>query len=204
MESWFVEATSAAADRYFWCEAGKPVAAILIPTRNGRSFRPKFSVHHSLCFSAEIGLLPPSEKIRAHYDLLGAILPEIAALDDGLCLSFHPGILDMRPLQWHNFDAPQKGHFRINVRYTAIRSLLNFDTEADLLCDIRKDRRTDFRKSAPLTVSDQPDIDAFLSLYAMTFQRQNIEVGDDTLAMVRNILKSIPEKRGLVLTAIDR
>lgn len=203
MESWFVEATSGTANRYFWCEAGKPAAAILIPTRNGASFRPKFSVHHSLCFSGEIGLLPPAERIRKHYELLAAMMPEVAGLDDGLCLSFHPGIVDMRPLQWHNFDDPQKGRFRIDVRYTAIRSLLNFETGADLIRDIRKDRRADFRKAAQVSVSSEPDIEAFLGLYEMTFQRQSIEVEAGTLSIVRNILQSIPGAGGMILTAMD-
>lgn len=203
MQSWFIQATSDSADRYFWQENGKALAAVLIPLENGAPSQPKFSVHHSICFSGELNKLSNAKKSRKCYEILDSIVDQITKKYKQVYLFLHPNIIDVRPLLWHNYHNPENGAFKVDVRYTAVRSLLDINSIDDLLLDIRKDRRADYKRSLKenIKISSQPDLVEFLQLYRKTFDRQNIEIDNDTLSIVENVLKGISEQRGFVLIA---
>ena len=202
-QTWFIESVSKNSIKYFWYEDGEIAASILLQMKDGIPFQPPFSIHQSICFSSSIDKLPNEERTRIHYKLLDSIIIDITKKYKRLSLSLHPDIIDIRPLQWHNYHNSELGKFRINLRYTAIRSLLNFKNIDVLLEEIRKDRKADYKKflKSNIKIENKVDIDTFLDLYKMTFERQNHDVDDQSLDCIRLILEKITPKLGFMLTA---
>ncbi|MGZ4991978.1 MAG: GNAT family N-acetyltransferase [Methylobacter sp.] len=203
MQSWFTDATTKSVDRYFWQENGKPLAAILVPLENGEPSQPKFTVHQSICFSSDLGDLEDAEKTRKCYEILNSIVEQITTKYNKLCFSFNTNIIDVRPFLWHNYHHPEKGTFKIDIRYTAVRSLIDVLSIDNLLQNMRKDRRADYRKSIKenVKITNEINVEEFLRLYEMTFDRQGIEIDNETLSIVRKVLEGISSERGFVLIA---
>lgn len=104
-----------------------------------------------------------------------------------LCQSwrFH----DLRSFQWHNYHAPEKGIFKLDLRYTGIVDLKSHGSFDDYLSAVRTVRRQEFGKAShALGLQEGGDIEAFIGLYRKTFERQDIQVSARELDLVRSIV----------------
>jgi hypothetical protein len=83
---------------------------------------------------------------------------------------------DLRPFQWHNYHDPEKGQFRIDLRYTGILDLSNFDSFEAYLSSVRTVGKQEFKKSSQiLRFKFSEDVLILDTLHAKTFDRQNIK-----------------------------
>lgn len=95
---------------------------------------------------------------------------------------------DMRPFQWHNYHEPQKGIFKIDLRYTGILDLKKYNDFDGYLASIRAVRRQEFKKSSQmLKLIINNDAKIIDNLHAKTFGRQNIERAHKDSLLVRSI-----------------
>lgn len=83
---------------------------------------------------------------------------------------------DLRPFQWFHFHEPNRGMFKIELKYTGILDLAEFSDFEAYLGAIRTVRRQEFRKALGdgfvIEVSD--DIDMLNRLHRKTFERQGL------------------------------
>lgn len=104
------------------------------------------------------------------------------------CLCHSWRLNDLRPFQWHNYHDPDKGLFKLDLRYTGILDLKKYDSFDAYLLSIRSCRRQEFKKSSQLLRLEFSRDEAILdSLHAMTFERQSIERSRQDSLLVRSI-----------------
>jgi len=97
---------------------------------------------------------------------------------------------DFRPFLWHNYHEPDKGQFKVDLRYTGILDLKKYDNFDAYLSSVRSCRRQEFKKASQMLKfefsSDEGILDA---LHAMTFERQSIERCKQDSVLVRSICR---------------
>jgi lipid II:glycine glycyltransferase (peptidoglycan interpeptide bridge formation enzyme) len=103
---------------------------------------------------------------------------------------------DLRAFQWFNYNQPQFGTFKIDLRYTGILELseiLDFET---YLTMVRAVRRQEYRKALGegFTVEISTDIELLNSLHQKTFERQGIVRGAEEKRLLLNITEAALEK----------
>jgi len=97
---------------------------------------------------------------------------------------------DMQPFQWYNYHEPQKGLFKINLRYTGILELEKYNGFEDYLSSVRTVRRQEFNKSEKLLNLRVVNDDILLDdLHDKTFKRQGIERSPRESFLVKSITK---------------
>jgi hypothetical protein len=97
---------------------------------------------------------------------------------------------DLRPFQWHNYHEPEKGRFKVDLRYTGVLDLQQFDSFEEYLSSVRTVRRQEYKKSSQsLKFQISEDVSLLDVLHAKTFERQNIERGDRDSILVQSICK---------------
>lgn len=207
MMSWFTDINSQSVVRYFWLKDEIPMAAILILMENGIPSRGHFTVHQSFCWSSDLAKLPNVEKTYQQYKILNSIIAALTKEYKILYLSFHPNIVDMRPLIEHNQNKTQNGTFKINVRYTATSTLTDINSIEDVLLKARNDRRSDYKKyiKAKIAISSKIEKSEFIDLYRKTFSRQGIGVDVETESILKQIVYAVSspasEEKGFILGA---
>lgn len=98
---------------------------------------------------------------------------------------------DLRPFQWHNYHDPDKGLFKLDLRYTGILDLNKYDSFDAYLSSIRSCRRQEFKKSSQLLKLEFSRDEMMLdSLHAMTFERQSIDRSRQDSVLVRSICQN--------------
>lgn len=104
------------------------------------------------------------------------------------CLSHSWRLRDLRPFQWHNYHEPDKGKFKIDLRYSGVLDLQKYKNFDDYLPSVRSVRRQEFKKSSQtLTHLLSDDVSLLDDLHAKTFERQNLERSDQDSVLVRSI-----------------
>jgi hypothetical protein len=97
---------------------------------------------------------------------------------------------DLRPFQWHNYHAPDKGRFETVLRYSGVLDFTKYNNFEDYLSSVRSVRRQEFKKSSQvLTFQFNDDVELLDDLHAKTFERQGLERGDHESVLVRSICK---------------
>jgi hypothetical protein len=97
---------------------------------------------------------------------------------------------DLRPYQWHKYHEPDKGQFSLDLRYTGILDLIKFISFDTYLSSVRACRRQEYKKaSQTLKLKFSHDDSLLDTLYAKTFERQNLERASQDSALLRSICK---------------
>lgn len=95
---------------------------------------------------------------------------------------------DLRPFQWHNYHEPDKGLFKLDLRYTGILDLKKYRDFDTYLASVRSCRKQEFKKSSQLLKREFSNDEATLdSLHAKTFARQNIQRNHQDSALLKSI-----------------
>jgi lipid II:glycine glycyltransferase (peptidoglycan interpeptide bridge formation enzyme) len=106
-----------------------------------------------------------------------------------LCHSWR--LRDLRPFQWHNYDASERMQFQIKLKYTCILDLHEFTSFEKYLSSVRSVRRQEFKKSSKLlNFQFGNEVSLFDELHEKTFKRQNIERSERTSVLVRSICEN--------------
>ena len=92
--------------------------------------------------------------------------------------SLHPSIVDIRDIQWHNYNGETR-KFNVDVRYTGVLDLAAVREQG--LCSLMSTNRIMEIKKADKSstiVSQSAEVEKFMRLYQQTFERQGLDVGD--------------------------
>lgn len=139
-------------------------------------------------------LLADNSTLATHSQLtleLKIVTDFIAQLTDhfsSYSLSQSWRLRDLRPFQWHNYHEPDKGRFKIDLRYTGVLDRASYGTFDDYVSSIRKVKRQEFNKSSrQLTLKMSDDAELLDHLHAKTFARQNIARTPQESALIKSI-----------------
>ena len=187
----FLRAQAVASNRLLLEMDGKIVATALIIEPNISDFRAPspYSLYQG------IALLPltGSEHSRVSQSLkiIEACSGALAERYRSFALCQSPAFTDLRGFQWFNYHTPQHGRYQLDLQYTGIINLAEYESHDHYLTTIRSSRRQDAKKAGRLNmkVEESADVAEFMRLYRLTFDRQDIEVDERSLLKVTRIVE---------------
>lgn len=162
------------------------------PTKNDNILRHSFTLYQGIFFplSKRISYADDNERLK-YFRCLISILDENKSAQH---LSFHPGVNDLRAIDWYYFNNNEANlKPKITIRYTGIISLDKYESFEHYLRQIRQSRFRDYKRSLESSYTYQEEsheIDDFIELYKMTFDRQGIEVNSQTVERISRIIQS--------------
>jgi GNAT superfamily N-acetyltransferase len=117
----------------------------------------------------------------------------------------HPAFTDVRPFSWFHYHAPERGQFRVEVRYSG---LIAVDPTAGLesvLRGARSVRRQEYRRAAArFQVGPVADLDLLDDLHQRTFARQGLARPEREVRLLRRIATAALRYRfGELIAAFD-
>ena len=147
--------------------------------------QPPFTPYQGVLFLHDAGALP-RQRLLDEYRVAEFVVAELAMRYREIALTLSWTFQDLRPFLWHNYHLDDGPRFAVKPRYTALLKLDGASADS-FAAQARACRRQELRKAADFTVSDLPDVERFLDLYAETFARQQIALAPEQLALVRRI-----------------
>lgn len=166
---------------------GKTVALIpVVEDDSGqRIVQPAFTPYQGILFLHDAAALP-RQRVLDEYRIGEFVVAELAQRYREIAIALSWTFRDLRPFLWHNYHQAELPRFAVKPRYTALLDLGAI--EADTFpAEARACRRQELRKAADYVVSEAPEIDRFIALYADTFARQDIALPATTIDRVRRI-----------------
>lgn len=165
---------------------------------------PSFSLYQGLTLAPIEGKIHSiiSQQIKILSGFLDKLAERFCTLN--LCLSNQ--FKDLRAFQWVNYHTPEKGVFNLLLNYTAIINLKNHINFESYLESIRSVRRQEWKKGlkSDFSIVDSTNVDEFIRLYELTFDRQSISLNGQILQTVRRITQSaIDDKKGNLTFCYD-
>jgi hypothetical protein len=142
--------------------------------------KPLFNVYNGIIFNKEI--LDIKSNTRRYSIILNyseKIISLITKKHSNFSLTINPKFEDLRAFQWYNYNETNKPKFKINLKYTGILNLKKINQD-QILLNFRKSRRKEFKKFSNL-VSPDGTVEDLISLYELTFVRQNMKIDENFL-----------------------
>lgn len=131
------------------------------------------------------------KRISREFKVCEFFINELTKKYKSFFLCQHWQFSDMRPFQWFNYHQPEKGTFKIDLRYTGILDLTNYNSFDDYLMSIRPVRRQEFNKAKQNIqfkwINDENILD---DIHNKTFERQNIKRSDGDSTLLKSITKN--------------
>lgn len=160
-------------------EDGKPISSVF-----------PFTEYQGLILK-DFSQLSNHKRISKEFKIIEFFIDELTKKYPALCLCQHYKFNDMRPFQWHNYHEPDKGMFKIDLRYTGVLDLTKFKSFDDFLMSIRPVRRQEFNKAKQNVqfkwINDENILD---NVHNKTFERQNIERSNQDSVLLKSITKN--------------
>jgi lipid II:glycine glycyltransferase (peptidoglycan interpeptide bridge formation enzyme) len=199
--STFLNSLDLEIDKIFFINDNKKIASAVILNSNEK---PTFSIYQG------IALIPLSGKTHSVFNqqlkILTSFIDCLSKKYEIIDFCLNHNFSDMRAFQWFNYHNPENGIFDIRLNYTGIIKLSeesNFETYLD---SIRPVRRQEWRKCLKnkFKIYESDEIDDFLRLYQLTFERQNILLNSEVINVVKRITEeSIRNKTGTLTYCVD-
>lgn len=174
--------------RLFEVRDGKRLAALLplIEDDSGTQVQAyAFTPYQGLLFLHEPGL-PTRQRVLDEYRIGELVAAELATRYRQVHLRLSWLAQDVRPFLWHDYHVAGAPHYSAEPRYTALLDLSAIDAESYPM-QVRACRRQEWRKAAAFEITEAVSVDDFVAVYEQTFARQDIDVAEGTLALVRDI-----------------
>uniref|UniRef100_UPI004047B096 GNAT family N-acetyltransferase n=1 Tax=Algoriphagus sp. TaxID=1872435 RepID=UPI004047B096 len=141
-----------------------------------------------------------SKNINKNFIKEFAVLKEIIELltkeFDHFTLNLSFRFIDLRPFLWHNYNFEYKKHFILDLKYTGIINLSNYENFDIYLNSIRSVRRQEYRKciTNKFNILESNNLEEFFRLYILTFERQDMHVSDAEISNIRDLCKMMFDK----------
>jgi hypothetical protein len=148
-----------------------------------------FTMYQGLIL-ADNGNLRPHSRIANEFQVLEFFIGELVHHYRGYSFAQSWRFPDMRPFQWYNYHEPQKGIFKIDLRYTGILELGKYHGFEDYLLTIRSVRRQEYHKGQKnLEIVTSAEVQILDDLHEKTFERQGLKRSPQEASLVRSIAR---------------
>lgn len=160
-----------------------------------------FTPHQGILFASNVAELASQKRITIEFRITTFLIETLLDKYPNFSMSLSPYFRDLRPFLWHNYGKIDMPKFNVIHRYTGHLSLQNLDLQ-QYLKSIRTLRRREY-KNTEAKIQQSSDLNQFLKLYELTFQRQDLSLNSHTMELVKRIsLNAIEEGYGLLSSAI--
>jgi hypothetical protein len=159
-----------------YADSGKPIASPF-----------PFTQYQGILL-ADNSSLATHSKITSELKIVTDFISRLTERFRGYCLCQSWRLRDIRAFQWYNYHEPDKGRFKIDLRYTGVLNRDSYGDFEDYLASVRKVKRQEFNKASRmlnLTMSNEASV--LDELHAKTFARQNIVRTNQQSALVKSI-----------------
>lgn len=162
----------------FWLsENGKPRLGVIIheALKNGA---PYSFVYNGIVWDPSVTKMPIHRRVRKQLELTEELFERLTKITNGIRLSLHHSIKDIRGLQWFNYHEPQLGRFETQIAYTALLDLAQIQAPDDLLKGFRQVRRQEYHRTHGMSfsVKESSDPGELFRLHTKAFERQGLKL----------------------------
>lgn len=189
--------------RLFWCVRGteKRAAIALTESADGRdAILHDFLIYNGLMFAPPANKQNRSQIISEHFEIAVDAATALSARYPQLEMALAPQVDDIRPFLWHNYGSGPC--YVPDVRYTAYANITGFaeaqaPEDIPLFAEISYARRQEVRKAIKAQVHTEEDDNALAlaDFYALTMQRQNIDIDPTVHESLRFLAESLLRKK---------
>ncbi|WP_205508565.1 GNAT family N-acetyltransferase [Longitalea arenae] len=151
---------------------------------------------------ADQGAAPAHSKYHWELEVINFFIESLTARFKHFFLCQSWRFEDARAFLWHNYHSPDKGVFKCNLRYTGLLPLNELHSESAYLDAIRKLRKREYQKAqkAGYTIHESQDIQLLNHLHNLTFERQEITIGESEQKRLMSIAEAaISNRYGKIL-----
>ena len=144
-----------------------------------------FTPHQGILFAKSVSSLSQQKRLTAEFRITTFFIESLLDVFSNFNMALSPFFKDLRPFQWHNYGKNELPQFEIRQRYTGYLSLIDFEMNS-YLASVRTVRRQEYKKTRAV-IETSHDLQVFLKLYQLTFDRQGIALDDQKLSLVESI-----------------
>lgn len=153
----------------------------------------RFIIYQGLLLS-DNSALELHSRLSYEFKVTNYFLSNLTDRYDRFCFTNSWKLFDLRPFQWLNYHAPEKGQFNILLRYTGLLPLTRYANFEDYVGTIRELRRRELRKANNnIIIKPTNNVDLFLKLHDMTYKRQGIAFSKEVFQYRSSIVKGALE-----------
>jgi hypothetical protein len=160
-------------------------AAILQDGNNMARAPFAFTPHQGILFAHSVSSLGQQKRLTAEFRITTFLMESLLDVFSNFSMALSPYFKDLRPFQWHNYGKNELPQFEIRQRYTGYVSLIDFEING-FLASVRTVRRQEYKKTQS-AIEPSQDLELFLKLYRLTFDRQGIAMDAQALGRVARI-----------------
>lgn len=171
-------------------EKGKIVAgAVLIYSDAGEPIdRPYPFTQYQGVLLADSSSQSAHSQITHEFKVVEYFINQLTEHYNKCCFCHSWRLNDLRPFLWHNYHEPERGQFKVDLRYTGILDLKKYHDFDAYLSSIRLCRKQEFKKASQILKLEFSRDESILdNLHGMTFDRQSIERSNQDSVLVRSI-----------------
>jgi len=182
------------------------LGSVIIKDETGQPITQPF-MYQGVLFSQSLDVLAPHRRVKKCLELVDFLLVEVEKMYRQIAFSLHTSFVDLRSFQWHNYHAPPKGQFQINLNYTGIIDLKNIQDFDQILMNARTVRRQEYRKCIKegFTIEESKDISILDKLHEKTFERQGLKRSQSERFMATTLAKeSLSKGFGRLIICRDK
>ena len=188
---------------YFCCKGSEVRAGVcVIETEGGESTKlHDFIIYNGVVFAPPAHRQNMAQIHSERFQFTDFIVNELSERYQEVHMRLAPSIHDIRPFLWYNYGATWP-RYAVDVRYTSYVSIEDFQyarqlESISLFNQCSSARRQEIRYAIRQGVVTREEFDAetFVRFYKMTFIRQNIQVDQTHLVLMRSFLCALQEAK---------
>lgn len=187
--------------RLYWCLKGNERRAAVAVTESADgscAVLHDFVIHNGVIFAPPAHKQNRSTVLSERFEIATDAAAALSRRYERVELALSPQVTDIRPFLWHNHGRDDAPRYTTDVRYTAYASLAGFagaaaPEDVPLFPEISYSRRQEVRKALKTGVRTTEDATPqdLAAFYALTMNRQSIEVDRQRLDELRNLAAAV-------------
>ncbi len=147
-----------------------------------------FTPHQGILFAKSVSSLAQQKRLTAEFRITTFLIDSLLDIYPNFSMALSPFFNDLRPFLWHNYGKEDLPQFDVRQRYTGYLSLIDFELDT-YLSSLRSLRRREYKKTQAV-IETSKDVELFIKLYKLTFNRQGILIDDQTCLLVESICRN--------------
>lgn len=187
----------------YYCYKKKEIkaAVALLETQDGKSaVLHEFVIYNGIMFAPKANRQNRAQIHSEQFRIASYIAQELTSLYEGLELSLHPSIVDIRPFLWVNYGTGLP-MYQPDIRYTSHVDISDFAGANDLadiklFKDFSSSRRQEVRYAIKKGVytEEKFDPDLFVEFYCRTMDRQRISVPQIKKREMKHLMSNLHDR----------
>lgn len=194
----FLDALQAEAEFWLVREGGSALLGALVLMRNSQVLRAPhpYSLYQGVLMSRKLAGLPRHSRYQKLLRVTEFLLAELEQRQDSISFCLHYSLEDLRAFSWFHYREPEKGQFRIDLRYTGLLDTKCLQEWDGFIAGLRRLRQREYRKacSLGLTVHTSRDVETLQRLHDLTFARQGLTPSENEQGLLRSISQAALEQ----------